>query len=174
MTTLIDLDAARREVQHPDGIAVLFRKRRFVFPAELPATALDTLLSEELDLAGFLGDIAITTSSSIAGEAIELLTKRPRFPAQLWKGFQDLYEALLGEEQYKEFIGCRPSFGDYVRLTKALAREYGVSLGKLFGLSGSSSTSGETSNPISSDSTGSTPEASGSNPGSQASSESAD
>ncbi|WP_370419014.1 hypothetical protein AB8O64_11205 [Streptomyces sp. QH1-20] len=174
MTTIIDLDAARREVQHPDGIHVLFDKHRFVFPAELPATALDTLLSEELDLVGLLGDLAVTTSNSVAGEAIELLTKRPRFPKQFWKGIQDLYAVLLGPEQHKAFTDCRPSLGDYVRLTKALAREYGVSMGKLFGLSGFSESSGETSNPTSPDSTASTPVASGSAPDSPTSSASAD
>ncbi|RLU86269.1 hypothetical protein CTZ27_25165 [Streptomyces griseocarneus] len=174
MSPFIDLDAARREVQHPDGIIARFGGRDFVFPAELPADSLNTLLSEELDLVGLLGDLMVTTNTSVAGEAIEVLTKRPTFLKKFWAGFQELYKVLLGEEQFEAFVACRPWIGDYVRLTKGLAREYGVSLGKSFGLVSSSQSDGETSSQTSPDTTVSMPAESGSTPGSPASSGSAD
>jgi hypothetical protein len=173
MSYAIDLDAQRREVQYPDGIPVLLNKCDLLFPSEIPADALDPLLSEELDLVGLLRDIADTSSTTAAGELIELLFRRPKLPAQFLKAVKDTYKALLGEDGYKDFTKARPSIGDYVRLSQALIKVYGVDLGKLFGSAGSSKSDGEMSSPTSAGTTDSTPEASGSGQDSQDSSDSA-
>ncbi|KIF04154.1 hypothetical protein PL81_20285 [Streptomyces sp. RSD-27] len=170
MSFAIDLDAERREVQHPNGITVLLRGEQFLFPAEVPADALDPLLSDELDLVGLLSDIVGTKAASVSGEVIELLFKRPKLPRQFLAAVKDIYRILLGDDGFASFVAVRPSIGDYVRLTKALIAVYGVDLGKLFGSDDSSENDGETSNPTSAASTNSTPAASGSGQDSPASS----
>ncbi|MFJ4342696.1 hypothetical protein [Streptomyces sp. NPDC088915] len=173
MSYAINLDARRREVQYPHGIPVIFREEQYLFPAELPADALDPLLSDDLDLVGLLTDLMRTDSGSATGEIIELLFKRPRLPRQFLAAVRETYAILLGED-YKRFAGARPSVPDYVWLSTALIRVYGVDLGKLFGSAGSSAPDGTTSSPTSSGTTDSTPAASGSDPDSPASSDSAD
>ncbi|MFD0353008.1 hypothetical protein ACFVHW_04550 [Streptomyces sp. NPDC127110] len=170
---VIDLDADRREVQYPHGIAVHFNKEQFLFPAEVPADALDPLLSDELDLVGFLGDLVRSSGGGSVTEIIDLLFRRPRLPLQFYAAVKELYRILLGEDQYAVFLKLRPSIGDYVRLTTALARVYGVDLGKLFASGSSSETGSETSSPTSPGSTGSTPAESGAGLESPASSASA-
>ncbi|MFE1270631.1 hypothetical protein [Streptomyces sp. NPDC058758] len=170
----IDLEAQRREVQYPNGIPVNFSKKLdLLFPAELPADALDPLLSAELDLVGLLADIMRTDSGTAVGEVIEVLFKRPRLPKQFLAAIRETYALLLDEDQYEQFIAARPSIGDYVRLSTALIRVYGVDLGKLFGSAGSSAPDGATSSPTSSGTTDSTPGASGFAQDSPASSDSA-
>ncbi|MGW0562956.1 hypothetical protein ACWDZ4_20610 [Streptomyces sp. NPDC003016] len=158
----IDLDAERREVQYPDGFNLLIRGHGFHFPAELPADALDPLLSDDLDLVGLLGDLAKAQGGSAVGDVIELLFKRPRLPKKFLEAVKDTYLILLGEEAFERYLSLHPSIGDYVRMTKRVSRVYGIDLGKLFGLGGSSESEGETSNPTSPDSTTSTHEESGS------------
>ncbi|WP_330335709.1 hypothetical protein OHS33_38675 (plasmid) [Streptomyces sp. NBC_00536] len=162
MSFVIDLDAERREVQHPHGITVLLKGQQFLFPAEVPADALDPLLSDELDLVGLLSDIVGTKGATVSGEVIELLFKRPKLPRQFLTAVKDIYRILLGDEGFADFVVVRPSIGDYVRLTKALITVYGVDLGNLFGSGDSSESDGETSSPTSAGSTDSTPGASGS------------
>ncbi|MFG2986260.1 hypothetical protein ACGFYQ_34250 [Streptomyces sp. NPDC048258] len=174
MPYVIDLDAERREVQYPDGIEVRFNKNAFLFPAELPAAALDPLLSEDLDLVGLLTDLARTEGGSVGGDVIELLFKRPSLPRKFIDAVKAIYVICLGEEHFERFEDANPSIPDYFRITKALATVYGVELGKLFGSADSSESDGETSNPTSPDTTTSTPEASGSAPASPDSSGSAD
>lgn len=174
MSYVIDLDAERREVQYPDGIPVKFKGDQYIFPAELPADALDPVLSEELDLVGLLGEV-IDSADGDAGvaEVIAALFRRPSLPRKFLAAIRATYAILLGE-QHTQFLENRPSIGDYVRLTTGLTRVYGVELGKLFRLGASSESDSPTSNPTSPDSTGSTPAKSGSVPASQDSSESAD
>ncbi|MER7759474.1 hypothetical protein [Streptomyces sp. NPDC097619] len=162
MSFAIDLDAERREVQHPNGIPVLLRGRQFLFPPEVPVDALDPLFSPELDLMGVLGDIVTVEGTTTTGEIIELLFRRPSLPMRFVGAVKEIYRVLLGPEAFEEFTAARPSIGDYVRLTKGLVTLYGVDLGKLFGPAGSSASAGPTSNPTSPGSTDSTPEASGS------------
>ncbi|MFD4933425.1 hypothetical protein [Streptomyces virginiae] len=162
MSFAIDLDAERREVRYPNGIPVRLKGEQFLFPAEVPADALDPLLSEDLDLVGLLSDIVGTKGATVSGEVIELLFKRPKLPRQFLTTVKDIYRILLGNEAFAEFARVRPSIGDYVRLTKALVTLYGVDLGNLFGSGDSSENDGETSSPTSAGSTSSTPEASGS------------
>ncbi|MER6616264.1 hypothetical protein [Streptomyces xantholiticus] len=149
----IDLDAERREVQYPDGINVRLRDHGFRFPAELPADALTPLLSEELDLMGLLGDLVRSQSGGSTWEVIDLVLRRRDLPRQFDQAVKDTYKTLLGEEAFERFLSISPSIGDYVRLTKALAKLYGVELGKLFGLGDSSKNAGEMSSPTSADST---------------------
>ncbi|WNZ14984.1 hypothetical protein [Streptomyces sp. 11x1] len=172
---VIDLAAPRREAQFPHGILVKFSEdAEFLFPAELPADALDPILSEDLDLVGLLGDLVQAQGRSAVDEIIELLFRRPRLPKLFLNVVKETYKVLLGEQQFADFIAVRPSVPDYVRLTIGLVRVYGVDLGKLFGSADSSETDGETSKPTSADTTSSTPEESGSAPETAASSESAD
>ncbi|MFI1201606.1 hypothetical protein ACH4VR_19505 [Streptomyces sp. NPDC020883] len=162
MSIVIDLDAQRREVQYPHGIPVLLRDEEFLFPAELPAKALDPLLSDDLDLVGLLRDIVEAAENPTAATVIELLLKRPRLPRKFVAAIHEIHAVLLGSEEYKRFEALNPSLADYVRLTTGLARVYGVDLGKSFGLGGSSETDGGTSSPTSAASTtASTPEESG-------------
>ncbi|MFE9993536.1 hypothetical protein [Streptomyces avermitilis] len=147
MSFVIDLDAERREVQYPDGIPVKFGGEQFIFPAELPAEALDPILSDELDLVGLLGDV-LESSDGDAGvtEVVTALFRRPSLPRKFLAAIRDTYAILLGD-QYEEFLKQRPFIGDYVRLTTALTRVYGVELGKLFRSAGSSESDSQTSSP---------------------------
>ncbi|MEU6460341.1 hypothetical protein [Streptomyces sp. NPDC046976] len=173
MSFVIDLDAERREVQYPDGIPVKFGEEQFLFPAELPADALDPILSDELDLVGLLSEV-IEASDGEAGvwDVVNALFRRPSLPRKFLKAVRETYAILLGS-QHEEFRKRRPSIGDYVRLTTGLAKVYGVELGKLFRSADSSETDSEPSSPTYPDITESTPAASGSVPGSPDSSASA-
>ncbi|MER6109385.1 hypothetical protein [Streptomyces hirsutus] len=173
MSFVIDLDAERREVQYPDGIPVKFKGEQYIFPAELPAEALDPMLSDELDLVGLLGEV-IESADGDAGvsEVINAVFRRPALPRKFLEAVRATYAILLSE-QHKDFLAARPSIGDYVRLTTGLTRVYGVELGKLFRSVGSSENASETSNPTSpASTTDSTPGASGSAQDSRDSSES--
>jgi hypothetical protein len=171
---VIDLAAPRREAQFPHGILVKFSEDvDFLFPAELPADALDPILSEDLDLVGLLGDLVQAQGRSAVDEIIELLFRRPRLPLLFMSAVKETYKVLLGEQQFADFLAARPSIPDYVRLSVGLIRVYGVDLGKLFGSADSSESDGETSKPTSADTTSSTPGESGSAPETADSSESA-
>lgn len=161
MTYVIDLDAERREVQYPDGIPVKFRGEQFIFPAELPAAALDPILSDELDLVGLLADV-INSTEGDAGikEVINALFRRPSLPRKFLEAIRETYKVLL-DEQNQDFLDRKPSVPDYVRLTTGLAKVYGVELGKLFRSDDSSENASETSNPTSPATTESTPDVSG-------------
>ncbi|MDH6628661.1 hypothetical protein M2271_006494 [Streptomyces sp. LBL] len=161
MSFVIDLDAERREVQYPDGIPVKFGGEQFIFPAELPAAALDPILSDELDLVGLLGDV-INSADGDAGikEVVAALFRRPALPRKFLEAIRETY-ALLLDDQNEEFLKRKPSVPDYVRLTTGLARVYGVELGKFFRSADSSESDGATSSPTSPDSTESTPDGSG-------------
>ncbi|MFI1012671.1 hypothetical protein [Streptomyces sp. NPDC020965] len=162
MSFVIDLDAAeRREVQHPHGIPVLYRDEQFIYPAELPAKALDPLLSTELDLVGLLRDVVDASENPTASVVIDLVFKRPHLPRAFVDAIYEVHRILLGEEEYSRFEDLAPSLPAYVRLTMGLIKVYGVDLGKSFGLAGSSENDGQTSSPTSADTTDSTPEGSG-------------
>jgi hypothetical protein len=161
MSFVIDLDAERREVQYPDGIPVKFGGEQFIFPAELPAEALDPVLSDDLGLVGLLGEV-IESADGDAGvaEVVAALFRRPSLPRKFLAALRETYAILLGD-QYEEFLRQRPSIGDYVRLTTGLIRVYGVELGKLFQSAASSESGSQTSSPTSPASTESTPDVSG-------------
>ncbi|WP_435244692.1 hypothetical protein [Streptomyces sioyaensis] len=172
MSFVIDLDAAeRREVQYPNGIPIKYREEQFIYPAELPAKALDPLLSDELDLVGLLRDVVEASENPTASVVIDLVFKRPQLPRRFVDAIYEVHRILLGREEYERFEELGPSLPAYIRLTMGLVKVYGVDLGKLFGLGDSSESDGETSSPTSADSTtGLTPEESGDSPESQASS----
>ncbi|MFF7838767.1 hypothetical protein ACFZC6_08125 [Streptomyces ossamyceticus] len=174
MSFVIDLDAERREVQYPDGIPVKFGGEQFIFPAELPAEALDPILSDELDLVGLLADV-IESSDGDAGvtEVVAALFRRPALPRKFLAAIRETYAVLL-LDQHEDFLNQRPYIGDYVRLTTALTKVYGVELGKLFRLGASSESDSKTSNPTSPATTTSTPDVSGFVPDNPDSSESDD
>ncbi|GHH21995.1 hypothetical protein [Streptomyces lanatus] len=171
---VIDLTAERREVQFPHGIPVkLTDHHEVVFPAELPAAALDPILSDELDLVGLLADV-INSSDGDAGikEVVNALFRRPSLPRKFLEAIRETYAILL-EDQHQEFLNAKPSVPDYVRLTTGLARVYGVELGKLFRSADSSESDSQTSKPTSPATTESTPDASGFVPDNPDSSDSA-
>ncbi|CAL9326838.1 hypothetical protein [Streptomyces sp. SudanB91_2054] len=173
MSFVIDLDAERREVQYPDGIPAKFGGEQFIFPAELPADSLDPILSDELGLVTFLCEV-IDSADGDAGvsDVINALFRRPALPRKFLEAIRETYAILLGD-QHEDFLAQHPSIGDYVRLTTGLAKVYGVELGKLFRLGGSSENASETSSPTSSaTTTDSTPAGSGFVPDSPDSSES--
>ncbi|MGC5042508.1 hypothetical protein ACLQ16_04225 [Streptomyces albidoflavus] len=172
MSFVIDLDAAeRREVQYPHGIPVKYRGEQFIYPAELPAKALDPLLSDDLDLVGLLRDVVEASENPTAAIVVDLLFKRPHLPRRFVEAIYEVHRILLGKEEYQRFEDLAPSLPAYIRLTTGLIKVYGVDLGKSFGLGDSSESTGETSSPTSADSTGSTPEASGDSQESPASSD---
>lgn len=162
----IDAVAARREAKRPANIPVHYTKDLdLYFPAELPLDALDPILSDELDLFGLIGDI-LESSTGEAGEldvtdVIKAIFRRPRLPRRFIDAIRQTYALLLDEDQYKAFLATRPGVGDYTFLTTSLAKVYGVELGKLLGLGGSSENGGATSSPTSPASTESTPEVPG-------------
>ncbi|MFB6630037.1 hypothetical protein ACFCWY_09085 [Streptomyces sp. NPDC056362] len=164
---VIDMTAERREITHPDGIAVKFTdKLDLYFPAELPADALDPILSDELDLVGVIGDIFNSTDDSDAGvaEIVAALFRRPTLPRKFLEAIRETYRILLEagvEGQHQAFLAAKPSLSDYIRLTTGLAKVYGVELGKLFKSPASSESAGATSSPTSPATTESTPDASG-------------
>ncbi|MEU9925161.1 hypothetical protein AB0H51_28400 [Streptomyces griseoluteus] len=173
-TYAIDISAERREVQFPNGIAVKIRDDwDALFPAELPADALDPLLSEELNLMGLLGEVVSSSGEFGTGEVIDLLFRHADLPRQFIAAVKSIYAELLGPEEFEDFAAHKPSVSEYIRLTKALATVYGVDLGKAFGLGGSSESGSATSSQTSADSTESTHEASGSDQDKTASSDSA-
>lgn len=172
MSFVIDLDAAeRREVQYPHGIPIKYREEQFIYPAELPAKALDPLLADELDLVGLLRDVIEASENPTASVVIDLVFKRPQLPRQFVDAIYEMHRILLGKEEYQRFEELGPSLPAYVRLTTALIKVYGVDLGKPFGLGSSSESDGETSSPTSASTTGLTPEESGDSQESPASSD---
>lgn len=163
---MIDLDAAKRESQYPDGINVRHGATDFVLPAELPADVLDPILL--LDLPALLKKVLDTAEGKDAGDeddlgqiVLDVLFDRPDLPADLLNAVRSVFAALFGPDQYPVFLSNRPSIPDYVRLIRGLLPLYGVSLGEALGSADSSESGGATSNPTSSSTTDSTPAPSG-------------
>ncbi|MFE6185459.1 hypothetical protein ACFQ6U_13640 [Streptomyces sp. NPDC056465] len=162
-TFVLDLDASRREVAHPHGIAVKLRGLQHIFPAELPADALDPILSDDLGLVELLGEVLQSSSGDLdTNEVLAALFRRPSLPRKFLAAIKETYGILLDAEYdtvdnqkvlrdgpFKDFLESKPSFPDYVRLTMGLARVYGVEMGKLFSFADSSESGSQTSNPIS-------------------------
>ncbi|WP_328491175.1 hypothetical protein [Streptomyces zaomyceticus] len=163
---VLDMTAERREITYPDGIAVKFTsKLDLYFPAELPADALDPILSDELDLVGLIGDIFNSTEGDAGvAEVVAGIFRRPTLPRKFLAAVRETYRILLEAGiagQHQAFLEAKPSLSDYVRLTTGLAKVYGVELGKLFKSPASSESDGATSSPTSPATTESTPDASG-------------
>ncbi|WP_399554075.1 hypothetical protein [Streptomyces anulatus] len=166
MSYAIDISAARREIQHPNGVITKISKDIAVtFPAELPLEALDPILSDDLDLVGLIGDIvqADGVDGLDVSKVVTAIFRRPSLPRKFLAAVRETYEILLGD-QFEEFLESKPSSGDYLRLTIALSKVYGVELGKLLRSLVSSESDSPTSSQTSPGTTGSTPAESGSGP----------
>ncbi|NML55182.1 hypothetical protein HHL19_35350 [Streptomyces sp. R302] len=166
ITYAIDAVAARRETQYPHGIAVRYTEDLdLYFPAQLPADTLDPLLSDELDLFGLIGEIFSATGGEAGiNDIVTAVFRRPRLPRLFLEAVREAFAKLLGKAQYADFIATRPGLEDYIFLTTMLTKIYGVQVGKLLGLGGSSENGGPTSSPTSPATTSSTPDDSGSGP----------
>lgn len=156
---LVDLDAARREAQVPDGITVRFAMTNFVLPAELPIQVVDPFLADELDLVGVVRDFMADTGAD--DEFLDVILEHEKLPKAFVNAVHDCLRILFGDDQYEQFIAARPSLQDLVRLVRALIPLYGVGLGELFSSATSSGDGGATSSQTSpeSESTPATPSA---------------
>lgn len=145
---MIDMQAARRESEHPDGITIRTRAGTdLTVPAELPADVLDPFLSDDLDLMGLLGNaLAARTGNSGNSEWLDSILTRQALPKQAVAAIKDALRLLFGEESYAAFVADRPSVQDYIRLVRGLADFYGVGLGEAFASLVSSASDGETPN----------------------------
>lgn len=162
----IDLDAARRERQQPEGLPLVIGGQEFNLPAELPLDVFDPFLDETFDLAGLIREgIEKATSTGedgkergIEGAVIDILFLRPDLPLDIINRVYRAFEVLFGAEQYKAFKSHRPSLVDYATLFRLLFKAYGVGLGEAFASLASSGDAGEPQQPTSSASTESTSE----------------
>lgn len=161
---VLDLDAAKRERNHPD-IVVRFGGNDLTVPGELPADVFDPFLSDEFDLVAIikvvLDDDSDDSNDAWVAKINRLLDANPKIATQVLAALKDAYSLLLGADNYKLFVSSKPSLQDYVALTVGLLRMYGTSLGEAFASPDSSGDAGQTPSPTSSGSTNSTPEASG-------------
>lgn len=175
----IDLDAARRETEQPEGLPVRFKGEEFILPAELPVDVFDPILSDDFDLVGLVRDgmsrykAAKTVEEgggakvSIATIVTDTLFDRPTLPVEIVKTIFAVFEALFGSEEYARFKQTRPSLNDYQRLTTALFKAYGTSLGEAFASPDSSGSDGATQKETSEITASSTPEGSSDAPDSE-------
>ncbi len=159
-TNLLDLDAARREVAHPEGIRVRFGGEDYLLPSELPLDVFDPFLSDDLDLVAVIRDFSTMGDAKAAdGKAksedeenegwAAALFAHPNLPRQFIHATHAALEALFGPEDYVRFRANRPSLGDYGRLIQGLVKLYSVSLGEAFASLTSADGDGQTSNPTS-------------------------
>ena len=167
---LLDLDAARREITHPDGIPVQFKGQTFTLPAELPADVFDPFLSEKFDLMS-LAKAALTDDAEVNGmevttidRILAVLEEQPQIIANGLAAIKDAFALLFGAQEYSAFVALRPSFTDYARLLKGLIGLYGVGLGEAFASPASSGSVGATPSPIYDSAITSTPAPSGDAP----------
>lgn len=158
----LDLDAARREEEIPEGIEVTQKGESFVLPAELPMDVFDPFFTDEFDLPGLFARVMQTSDDdSTFAILTKLLFDRPDLPRQSIAAVRESLRILFGDEQWEKFQATRPSMKDIVRLAKGLFRLYGTDLGEAFASADSSGSDGSTSKETSNASTESTPAASG-------------
>ena len=158
----IDLDAARRERQAPDGIPVILKGEEFILPGELPTDVFDPFLTDEFDLGGLLVEVAKMDDAEPLEVLVKLLFNRPKLPVETLNAVFAALELLFGAEQWAEFRKLRPSIKDQVALVKGAFKLYGTSVGEAFASAAKSASGGPTSKPTSPGSTtDSTPETSG-------------
>lgn len=170
----LDLDAGRREVAFPDGIALKLKGITYELPAELPIDVFDPFLSDEFDIVSLVRDVMELrknedgTEKSVIDTIMAVLTERPTLPKDLWNALNDALAILMdgpdagrSGNQFTAFRRSRPSIEDYGRLVGALFDTYGVSLGEAFASPASSENAGETPKLTSESTTASTSEQSG-------------
>lgn len=165
--------AARREGADPNGVPVVFDRKDYLLPAELPATVLDPLIEGDLDLVGLIKvaydasrDQRRTEESRDRMESMvwEALAAHPDLPVSVVRAIRDSLALLFGPEQWAQFQASGPSLPDMGALIVGLVREYGVGLGEALRSASSSATGGTTSSPTSAGSGISTPVTSGPTP----------
>ena len=148
-SNLLDLDAARRENAHPEGIVVVLGGEEFTLPAELPADVFDPFLAPEFNLSGLILTLFKSADDGkeleIADRLMILLLDRPSLPTEVVDAIYTALELLFGAEQWATFKAQRPSFKDLGRLVSGLFRMYGTSLGEAFASVSSVTTAGPTS-----------------------------
>ena len=154
----LDLDAARREEELPDGIEVTLKGVTFVVPSELPLDVFDPFFTDDFDL-GALLKVAFESDDDdpTLKVILDMLTANPKLPANAYRAVHTALETLLEPEGYAAFKSARPSVKDTARLVKGLFRMYGTSLGEAFASAESSASGGSTQKQTSSSTTESTP-----------------
>ena len=169
-TRSIDLDAARRERDQPEGFPVTLRGKTYTLPSELPVDVFDPFLTDDFDLAGLIRDAMVTAKDENGVVkptnviVVEALFERPSLPVEVIKAIYASLELLFGKVPFGKFKAARPTFGDYSNLVQGLFSIYGASMGEAFGSADSSVNAGPTPNPTSTGTAVSTPEPSGANP----------
>ena len=161
---ILDLDAARREAQIPDGITLTLRGETFTLPSELPLDVFDPLLAEEFDLTDLIRKVMDSPSDSYSDALIDVLVARPDLPKQTVAAVRSVLERLFnaaGDDHFTRFVATRPSVPDYTRLTAGLVKAYGVGLGEAFKSLSTAVDGGATSRETSKSTQASTPETSG-------------
>lgn len=160
---LLDLDAARRERAHPEGIVVRNKGEEFVLPAELPADVFDPFLLGKIDVAGIVRTaLEDDTEDADLGEiVVKVLFENPSLPQDVYAAIHESFGLLFGEEQWEAFRKTKPSFPDLGVLVKGLLKKYGTSLGEVFASPDSSESDGATPKETSESTPSSTPAKSG-------------
>jgi hypothetical protein len=160
---ILDLDAARRERAHPEGIKLVNGGEEFILPAELPADVFDPFLLGKIDFAGLLRTaLENDEENPDLGEIlVKVLFENPSLPQDVYAAIHESLALLFGAENYDRFKATRPSFVDLGLLVKGLLTRYGTSLGEVFASPDSSESDGATQKETSDASTSSTPAKSG-------------
>lgn len=137
----IDLDVVAGELA-PRTVKI--KGQVYTWPAELPATVLLPLLDEDLDLVGVVRDVWSMAGDSgelNINDALDRLLVRRNLPRLFWDRFQESLSVLFdagGEGQAEKFFATSPSLPQLIRITSAVWKTYGVSLGEASAPSGQS------------------------------------
>jgi hypothetical protein len=175
MSTGIDLDALIGELEpHP----LTYKGTTFDLPAELPGAALSPFLADELGLINLITEVmeaadaeaptidpetGLPVEEGIFDMVIRVLRARPALPKELLVACKASLSALL-DDRAEEFFDLNPSVNAYFLIATHVGGLYGFDLSDFFGSPASSpaeTDGGESSKATSSESTDSTPEASG-------------
>lgn len=149
----IDLDAVAGELE-PRTVKI--KGQVYIWPAELPADVLLPLLDEDLDLVGVVRDVwdmADDSGSLNIANALDKILGRQNLPKVFWERYREALSVLFDagkEGQAEQFFATSPSLPQLMRVTSAVWRTYGVSLGEASAPSGQSDGDGSGSKETSS------------------------
>lgn len=165
MTDALNIDALLGEqADRP----LTYKSKTFNLPGELPGTALAPFLAPDLGLIELLQDALgdADEDANVIELVLDVLKKQPRLPLDVLDAGKTALRELLGDAGYDEFMALKPSVPALFLIARSVVTEYGMSLMDFFGSDESSEADagGEPSKPTSSDTTDSTPEASGAAP----------
>ncbi len=169
----IDLDALLGELTpHP----LTYRQQTFLLPAELPGAALAPFLSTELALIDLITDVmdadkntttdpetGLQVEESLTDLVIRVLKSRPSLPVELLDAAKAALAELLGDNA-DAFFALKPSINAYWLIATQITGLYGFGVADFFESPASSpaeTDGGESLKATSSESTASTPAASG-------------